>query len=277
MEDRLIQKDKNGNVVWAWDKEWLMGFRDITNATNERTGIFSIEPRAAIGHTNPVFFTDESAELQAAMFSSLNSFVVDYAARQKIGGTHLTYGFLKQLPVLPPSAFTPSRLAFIMPRVLELTYTAHDLTGFARNLGYMAEPFTWNQERRFWLRAELDALYFLLYGIDRVDVEYIMETFPIVKRKDEAIYGVYRTKEAILKIYDELCQLGLERLEDYKSYADKLKGGLKKIDMSRILEPGYRDPDVESKRLATLARIHKRFDVTDKSFLASIEVKDVED
>jgi hypothetical protein len=31
-----------------------------------------------------------------------------------------------------------------------------------------------------------------------------METFPIVKRKDEAAYGTYRTKDQILEIYDQM-------------------------------------------------------------------------
>lgn len=152
----------------------------------------------------------------------MNSYVLDYSARQKVGGTHLTYNYLKQFPVLPPSVFNPSRLAFITPRVLELTYTAHDLSGFARDLGYAGEPFTWDDERRFWLRAELDALYFLLYGIERPDVDYIMETFPVVKRKDVAAHGSYRTKEAILSVYDELTALGLERLHEY---ASRVPGG----------------------------------------------------
>ncbi len=91
-----------------------------------------------------------------------------------------------------------------MPRVLELTYTAWDLQPFARDLGYDGPPFLWNIERRFQLRCELDARYFRLYGIAREDVAYIMETFPIVKRKDLAEYGVYRTKETILAVYDEL-------------------------------------------------------------------------
>lgn len=129
----------------------------------------------------------------------------------------MTFGYVQQFPVLPPSAFTPPRLAFITPRVLELTFTAHDLTGFARDLGYAGGPFTWDDERRFWLRAELDALYFILYGTSREDVEYIMETFPIVKRKDVAAHGGYRTKEAILTVFDELTALGLERLPEYRS------------------------------------------------------------
>jgi hypothetical protein len=60
-----------------------------------------------------------------------------------------------------------------------------------------------NEERRFLLRCELDAAYFHLYVIERDDVDYIMETFPIVKRKDEKQYGEYRTKRVILEMYDE--------------------------------------------------------------------------
>jgi hypothetical protein len=54
------------------------------------------------------------------------------------------------------------------------------------------------------LRAELDAAFFHLYGINRDDVDYIMETFPIVKRKDIAAHGTYRTKGTILDIYDAM-------------------------------------------------------------------------
>jgi hypothetical protein len=37
-------------------------------------------------------------------------------------------------------------------------------------------------------------------------VDYIMETFPIVKRKDEGAHGCYRTKERILEIYDAMSE-----------------------------------------------------------------------
>jgi hypothetical protein len=56
------------------------------------------------------------------------------------------------------------------------------------------------------MRAELDALYFHLYGIPRDDVDYIMETFPIVRRKDIAAYATYRTKDKILEIYDLIAE-----------------------------------------------------------------------
>ena len=164
----------------------------------------------------PLMFA-EISETPETLLGLLNSFVLDYVTRQKMGGTSMTYHYVKQFPILPPSSFTAERLEFITPRVLELIYTAHDLTGFARDLGYDGAPFTWNDDRRFWLRAELDALYFILYGIARADVEYIMETFPIVRGKDIKAHGAYRTKDAILQVFDALSALGIDRILEYRS------------------------------------------------------------
>ena len=159
------------------------------------------------GHTSPIVFLDVDDSFQSVFLSIATSFAFDYVLRQKIGGTHLTYGYLKQLPVIPPHTYTSTLVDFITPRVLELTYTAWDLQPFARDLGYDGAPFVWDEERRFLMRCELDALYFHLYGIKRDDVDYIMETFPIVKRKDEAVHGEYRTKRVILEMFDQMADL----------------------------------------------------------------------
>ena len=95
---------------------------------------------------------------------------------------------------------------FIYPRVLELSFTSHDLRGLAEQLRYIGEPFRWNDGRRFLIRCELDALYLHLYGISRDDVAYILDTFPIVRRKDEQQYGEHRTKRVILEIYDSMSE-----------------------------------------------------------------------
>lgn len=190
-----------------WDHAWLIGFRDVTSTTNERTSLFAVLPRVAVGHTAPLVFAKEDFQLCVGYLGNSSSFVFDYCARQKVGGVHLTYGYVKQLPVIPPHTYSPALLDFISPRVLELTYTAWDLQPFARDLNYDGPPFVWNEGRRFLMRCELDALYFHLYGIDRADVDYIMETFPIVKRKDEAAHGEYRTKRVILEIYDAMADL----------------------------------------------------------------------
>jgi len=67
--------------------------------------------------------------------------------------------------------------------------------------GFPYPPFKWDEERRARLRAELDAIYAHLYGLSREELDYILETFPIVKRKDIEKYGRYRTKEMILDYY----------------------------------------------------------------------------
>jgi hypothetical protein len=159
----------------------------------------------------PLIFFSTFDDSAACFVAGFNTFAFDYNARQKIGGSHITYSYLKQLPVIPPHIYTPALLAFIVPRVLELTYTAWDMQPFARDLGYEGAPFVWDEERRFLIRCELDALYFHLYQIGRADVDYILETFPIVKRKDEAAWGEYRTKRVILELYDRMAALPPER------------------------------------------------------------------
>ena len=91
---------------------------------------------------------------------------------------------------------------------IELTYTAHDIAGFAKDMGYVDEegnvkpPFPWDEERRLHLKCQLDALYFHLYGLTRDEADYVLETFPIVKRHDLKQFGRYRTKDLILHYYN---------------------------------------------------------------------------
>lgn len=195
-----------------WQRGWLLGWRDICRSTDQRTVIASLISRAAVGHTTPLAFTAVEPRVTACLYACLCSFVLDYAARQKVGGTHLTYGYLKQLPVLAPKVYaadTPwshgtTLRDWLLPRVLELTFTAWDLEPFARDVGYEGPPFRWDPERRFALRAELDAAFFHLYGVSREDADYIMDSFPIVRKNDEKAYGEYRTKRVILQTYDSL-------------------------------------------------------------------------
>src|SRR5579884_1033821 len=201
----------------------LLAFRDIARSTDARTAIFSIIPAVPCGHTTPVMlFEGNYVNTLVYFYVSSTSFVFDYFTRQKLGGTHLTFTVFKQLPVLLPEQYTEVCAwesagtvgQWVLPRALELTYTAWDLREFARECGYEGPPFRWDEQRRFLLRCELDAAYFHLYGIARADVDYIMETFPIVKRKDEKEYGEYRTKRVILEIYDEL-QRAIESGQPY--------------------------------------------------------------
>ncbi len=156
--------------------------------------------------------TDETAPLIVALF---NSFVVDFATRSAVGETALSYFIIKQLPIVHPARFKDDMgwgctyADLIVPRVLELTYTSSELRDFAEHLGSEDQPFSWDKDRRFQLKCEIDAALFRLYGMERDDVDYILETFPIVKRNDERSFGEYRTKRVILEIYDEMTTSGL--------------------------------------------------------------------
>lgn len=186
---------------------WLLAVRRITAATNSRTIISSIIPHSGSVESLLIVYSQHSPLLQAALLGNFNSFAFDYTLRLKMSGPTLTGALFHQQPVIPPHTYTPALLNFIVPSVLELTYTAWDLQAFAQDVGCQGAPFVWDEERRFLMRCELDALYFHLYQIQRDDVDYIMETFPIVKRKDEAAHGEYLTKRIVLEMYDQMAAL----------------------------------------------------------------------
>ena len=191
---------------------WFLAFKDITASTNVRTMIAGIVPQVGCGHTLPVLIPAEDGvdgASTACLLANLNSFCFDYVARQKVQGTHLTWYTVEQLPIIAPDGYdqtlgnTTAR-ELVRHHVLCLTYTAHDLAPFARDLGYDGPPFIWNEEERRHLRARLDALYFHLYGITRDDAAYILSTFPIVRREDEARFGTSRTRDLILAYMNAL-------------------------------------------------------------------------
>jgi hypothetical protein len=194
------------------DQTWLLGFCLVTSPTNERSVVTAILPRSGVGHSMAVISSTAGSRRLLGLSACLSSSVLDFVARQKMGGVNLSFFIVEQLPVLLPETYEQpapwcSDVAlgdWMRPRVLELTYTAWDLTGFAKDLGYSGPPFAWDEERRNLLRAELDACFFHLYGIGRDDVAYIMDTFPIVRRKDESAYGEYRSARLVLERYDEM-------------------------------------------------------------------------
>ncbi|MET9371468.1 DNA methyltransferase [Streptomyces griseoflavus] len=217
VDDRLTAK--------RWERGWLLGWRDICRATDERTAIVGLFPHSAVGNNLPVStLTTVNAIHIASLAAMASSLVFDFATRLKVGGTHLNFFITHQLPMLRPDQIQ-AHVDFIAHRVRELSYTAADMRPFALDLGDTDAPFRWDLSRRQVIRAELDALFFHLYGVSREDVDYILDTFPIVRRKDEAKYGTYRTKELILAEYDRMAAVGLtleNPLVDGENYTSTL-------------------------------------------------------
>jgi hypothetical protein len=171
-------------------------------------------PYSGVGHNAPLIFVEKTLEPYApCLLACLSSFALDYSARFKVGGNHLSFFIVEQLPVLPPSAFAAlapwdrdvTVANWLRPRMLELCYTAVDLAAFGATLAYSGPPFRWDSERRALLEAEVQAAFFHLYGFTEQDVDHSLDSFPIVKRYDESNHeGVFRTKSMILRCYREI-------------------------------------------------------------------------
>jgi hypothetical protein len=197
-------------------------YRDYTSATNERTLIATLIPDGVPMQPLNGFSAPTAAHALQAV-CRLNSFAIDYVARLKTPDIHLNVTIFNQLP---GEAIGSERfVSFVLPRGCELIVTADDMSPFSKDLWPEGDGavFRYDPERRFEIRCELDAAFFHLYlgtpeewsrtaspellkalPTPRDAVAYIMETFPIVKRKDEEAHGSYRTKERILALYDEL-------------------------------------------------------------------------
>lgn len=239
-EEGLIPTRRNGKNVEVpgvslrlaevnWEKEWLCGWCDVTSSTNERTSIAAFLPRVAVGHKFPLMIPRVSIDLIAALIATQSSLVFDYISRQKIGGTSMGLFIWKQLPVPTPDDMRP-HVPFLVPRVLELAYTSYDMAPLARDLGDSGVPFRWGETRRAQIRAELDAYFFHLYGINREDADYILETFQSdsgggLKNNEIKKYGTYRTKDLVLAEYGRMSPLGVSLeipLIDGENYVSRL-------------------------------------------------------
>ena len=194
---------------------YLIGQRGIGRADDSRTIIASVIPRVAAGNSISFIFVAADPRLKACLLADLNSVPHDWCARQKIGGANINQFICKQIATLAPTAYTQADIDYIVPRVLELTYTSHSLKGWAEALGYEGEPFVFDPERRAVLRAELDARYAKLYGLNEQELTYILdpsavygpdypsESFRVLKEKEIAEFGEYRTMRMVLSAWRE--------------------------------------------------------------------------
>lgn len=203
---------------------WLLAYKDITSATNERTMIAAFTPWVAMVNSAPIIFVGSGigARREACLLANLNAFVYDFVARQKVGNVHLNYFIVEQLPTLPPEAFEDkcpwskreTLEYWISERVLRLTCTADDMVPLAAACDFKGSRgdgvHIWKDQERLVLRAELDAAFFHLYGIEREDAQYMLSTFSHTgfidsdDRVDGAVWVKGSIGEAVMDAYDAL-------------------------------------------------------------------------
>lgn len=222
----FVQKNNLEMRLGLYSKNCILGWRDITNATNKRTVVASFIPKTAVGDTFLLILPDGDTVKSILLCANLNSMVLDYCARQKTGGMHIKYNIIKQLPLIPPIKYNQKIKENITKKVVELVYSSKDICGFAEdvlkeignekwNLFFpqnpvtdgAVKPFKWDEEKRFSIQRELDAIYAYLYELSRDDLEYILNTFPIIEKSDIEKYGYFKTKEDVLRYYDEYSKI----------------------------------------------------------------------
>jgi hypothetical protein len=201
------------NVKYDCEPSWYLAIRMVTSASNERTLVAAIIPKS--GSVNSLNLVTGIDQLQTCcLIANINSLVVDCVTRTKVNSNNLNQWIVEQLPIIGFGTYSPTALSFVSSHTLELTYTSNSLGPFARDLGYDGPPFRWDEDRRALLRAELDAWYARAYGLSRDELRYILnpadvmgldylsETFRVLKKNEIARYGEYRTARLVLAAWD---------------------------------------------------------------------------
>jgi len=179
----------------------------------EISSIFSSLGSAVTNHF-PLIVSDASPRSRLCLLANLNAVVLDYVVRQKIGGVTLNFFIVEQLPVLPPDRYRDrcpwdkrrTLERWISDRVLKLTCTADDMRPLAEAAGFDPPVHRWNPTERATLTAELDAAFFLLYGVGPDDVEYVLSTFSRAKRSNDAARRLSPVETSVLDAYNRLAE-----------------------------------------------------------------------
>lgn len=219
-------------------------YRAIASNTNERTLISCMLPSFSkispgCGHSlNSITQYTEDISDHFLFNSVFSSYVVDFVTRQKVT-TNLTMFYLYQLPI---PRLTAGNWFFdqIVPRAARLICIDEEFAELWeetfrpewREIAKTSRVGGWEDLTEKWtpkcgvygwyinkegekrddgdraqLRAEIDALVAHLYGLTKEEFAYILDTFPVLRRKEEQMFGEYRTKRMCLEEYDRFARI----------------------------------------------------------------------
>ena len=168
-------------VRHRWQGGTRLVFRDITNATNERTMLASVIPAWPCGNKVPLLAEEGQVSVahQLAVCCVLNSFAYDFVVRNRITGINLNKFILDETPV-PDLATTPVELSVIGARLcmvhevfagawLELLESCPGLGERPWKSHWVVDPAD-----RLELRAIADAIVAHLYGLDEDQFRWVL-------------------------------------------------------------------------------------------------------
>ncbi|MBG0824922.1 N-6 DNA methylase [Planomonospora sp. ID91781] len=186
-------------------QEWVCVVRDYARAVDTRTAIGTIVPTTVPIQPLNGYTVIGDALTNAWATAAINSFTYDFIARQKVPGMHFNVTIMSQIPVPSPNE---KWFEFVTSRAVELIYTQTGLKKLAEEAGISGPPFTWDDQRRSIIRAELDAAFMHIYGVGRDDAEYILDSFSSIRNSEKQKFGEFLTKRIIMDIYDSLADPG---------------------------------------------------------------------
>jgi hypothetical protein len=225
------RKEVQAKLGAKWDRAWLLSWRLISNTGNERTFVPTVFPRTAIGNASGLAYPANATDaiLLHATFSTL---AFDYVVRQKLSGSNMTFTLVKQIACPLPTTFAQPTPWFtnvflsewLYPYILELSYTSWRLKPYAEDFGDQGPPFGWDSERRALLRADVDACFMHVYGLNRTEADHVLDSFNVIRRYEERDFGEYRTKRLVLDAYDRMAQAIANGGKDWEPLADPPAG-----------------------------------------------------
>ena len=191
--------------------QYRVAFCDVGSPTNERTLVAAmIPPNCICGHSLPTFtFPPEYRWSYLLWLAVANSFCADFIIRPKVS-LHVTLSVLDTLPMPRLAEDSPIAKALV-PRALRLTCTSEEMDALWKEMAQNG----WVQQtqeitgliedaQRLQVMAEIEAIVALhVYGLSRTQLNCVLNTFPIVRRKETDEYGEFLSKRLILEAYDK--------------------------------------------------------------------------
>lgn len=201
------------------ERRFRLGFADIANPRNARSFVAAlIPPFTVCGHTVPTITFDEDYEWAYLPWLAVaNSYTMDALTRKKLSSPHLTLSVMDGLP-FPRPLLEDTWVQRVSTLVLRLTCTTPDMAPYWNRMARLGlcqetspnstpQDALIDQTARSDAMAEIDAIVARdVYGLTREEIADVLETFPIIRRRDEQAYGTFLTKNSILRAYDELAQ-----------------------------------------------------------------------
>ncbi|RMB09029.1 Eco57I restriction-modification methylase domain-containing protein [Eilatimonas milleporae] len=192
---------------------WFFTWRDL--GPSERSLVGTIIPKTAAGHKAPLMICDHPVEERIVLASVLSSLVTDYGVRQKTNA--MTFFVMEQAAVLDRATLSESISwlgdsvsNWILPRAFELFYTNYELLALCGELGRDHPPFVWNEDRRAAIQAEVDAVMLHIYGLNRDQADWVLDSFTVLRKYEERDHGEFRTKRLVLEAYDAMANAKAE-------------------------------------------------------------------